>query len=56
MEPQGQLAEFITAEAEISTELDSSLTEEYKKLSDKCDTVIAKIKNRKSNKKTKNAG
>ena len=46
MEPQAQLADM----AEIEIESDPSITEEYKKLSDKCDVVIEKIKTRKNKK------
>jgi len=57
MDPQGQLAESLAStETEIVTESDATITEEYKKLNDKCDVVIAKIKNRKNNKKSKITG
>jgi len=37
------------------TEMDENNIEGYKKLNEKCDVVISKIKNRKNTKKTKKA-
>lgn len=44
-----QIVEVLTEDAHIVAVKDN-IIEEYKQLSEKCDTVIAKIKNRKSKK------
>lgn len=56
--PRKQLAEVIEQVLEQESDkldLDSSMVDDYKKLNDKCDVVIGKIKNRKK-RKNKTAG
>lgn len=56
--PRKQLAEVIEQVLEQESDkldLDSSMVDDYKKLNDKCDVVIDKIKNRKK-RKSKTAG
>lgn len=56
--PRKQLAEVIEQVLEQESDkldLDSSMVDDYKKLNDKCDVVIGKIKNRKK-RKSKTAG
>lgn len=51
MHAREQLAEVIDQILEdVETEVESSTVEAYKQLSDKCDIVINKIKNRKNKK------
>lgn len=42
--------QIITSEQEQVKEVEASTIDEYKKLNEKCDTVITKIKNRKGKK------
>jgi galactitol-specific phosphotransferase system IIB component len=57
MYPRKQLAEvienIITTE-EVEAEIEAAIVEDYKKLNDKCDIVISKIKSRKGKNKGKN--
>lgn len=48
--------QILTSEKEELEELETATVDEYKKLNDKCDAVIVKIKNRKSKKTTKKSG
>lgn len=56
MRSQQQLAQVIDEilETEEEKDIDSSTVEDYKKLNEKCDVVIGKIKNRKGKKITSN--
>ena len=45
------IEQVLTSEQEQVSEVESSTIDEYKKLNEKCDTVITKIKNRKKGKK-----
>ena len=45
--------QIITSEQEKVAEVEASTIDEYKKLNEKCDTVITKIKTRKGKKKTR---
>jgi hypothetical protein len=45
--------QILTSEQEQLEELETTTVDDYKKLNDKCDAVIGKIKNRKSNKTAK---
>ena len=47
--------EVLTCNEEVKA-VENALVEEYKKLNNKCDVVIDKIKARKKNKKSKQAG
>jgi galactitol-specific phosphotransferase system IIB component len=47
------IEQVLTSEQEQVSEVDSSTIDEYKKLNEKCDTIITKIKTRKG-KKTRN--
>ena len=42
--------QIITSEQEEVSEVETATIDEYKKLNEKCDTVITKIKNRKGKK------
>lgn len=42
--------QILTSEEEKVSEVEASTIDEYKKLNEKCDTVITKIKNRKGKK------
>jgi hypothetical protein len=44
--------QIITSEQEQVSEVEASTIDEYKKLNEKCDTVITKIKTRKGKKTT----
>ncbi len=48
--------QIIISEQEQLEELETTTVDDYKKLNDKCDAVIGKIKNRKSKKTTKKSG
>ncbi len=48
--------QILTSEKEQLEEIETTTVDEYKKLNDKCDAVIVKIKNRKSKKTTKKSG
>jgi hypothetical protein len=58
MQSQKQLASVIDQilTADSSAKLEESTVDEYKKLNDKCDQVIGKIKSRKDKKNNKQAG
>jgi len=45
--------QIITTEKEQLEEVESSIVEDYKKLNDKCEATIVKIKDRKGKKKSK---
>lgn len=55
MHARKQLAQVIdeVLEADTDEDVESTVVEEYKKLNDKCDDVISKIKVRKDKKATK---
>lgn len=44
--------QILTTEQEQVSEVEASTVDDYKKLNDKCDAVIGKIKTRKGKKKT----
>ncbi|MGI0058143.1 MAG: hypothetical protein ACREBJ_00105 [Nitrosotalea sp.] len=44
------IEEIITSEQEITAEVEASTLDEYKKLNERCDVVIGKIKTRKGKK------
>lgn len=46
-----QVIDVVIATEEVEADVDPSTVEEYKKLNDKCDAVIGKIKSRKKSKK-----
>jgi len=58
--PRKQLAAAITQLVDIDPEvkegIDNSTIEDYKKLNDKCDKVISKIKSRKGKKNSQQSG
>jgi hypothetical protein len=58
MHARKQLATVIeqVLEQEMETDVDPSTVEEYKKLNDKCDIVISKIKGRKGKKTEQQVG
>lgn len=45
------IEQVLTSEQEQVSEVEAATIDEYKKLNEKCDTVITKIKNRKKGKK-----
>lgn len=56
MHARKQLANVIEQVLEQEPDVDPSTVEEYKKLNDKCDTVISKIKGRKGKKTEQQVG
>lgn len=48
--------QILTTEKEQLEELETTTVDDYKKLNDKCDVVIGKIKNRKGKKKIQQSG
>lgn len=48
--------EVIDTESNIEKEIEPIVVEEYKKLNDKCDVVISKIKTRKRKKNSNQSG
>jgi len=56
MHARKQLATVIEQVLEQETDVDPSTVEEYKKLNDKCDIVISKIKGRKGKKTEQQVG